>query len=306
MKFNPPSSVAEIAKFLGREYVGDGNQIVTGINEIHRVEPGDVVFVDNTKYFEKALNCPATIILINQKVDPPAGKALIISDQPFNDFNRITIKYRPFHPWDGDTKYSVGTNTAIHKSATIGENVTIGSNCIIHPGVVIGNECVIGNNVIIHANTVLGADAFYYKTTNGLHNKMHSCGNVVIEDDVEIGALCAIDRGVTSETRIGKGTKIDNSVQIGHDTVVGQGCRFAAHVAIAGCVTIGNNVTAWGQVGLISGITIGNNVEILGQSGVSKNVADNSTILGSPAIAAGEKWREMAAVRGLTQSKSGN
>lgn len=306
MKFKHALKVSDVASFLGCHFVGDGDQEVLGLNEIHRVEAGDLVFVDNEKYYDSALNSAATVILIDKEVTAPAGKALLVSGQPFLDFNKLCSAYGRRTEWDAGDQIDAGRNTQIHPSVVIGKNVTIGSDCIIYPGVVIGDNCSIGDRVIIHANCVLGADAFYYKTSDGKHEKMLSTGSVVLEDDVELGALCTVDRGVSNETRIGSGTKIDNHVQVGHDTVIGKNCRFAAHVAIAGCVTIGNNVTAWGQVGIVSGLTIGDNVQMLGQSGVSKNIPANMSVVGSPAVLTTEKWREMAAVRGLTRNKKSN
>ena len=128
---------------------------------------------------------------------------------------------------------------------------------------------------------------------------MHSCGQVIIEDDVEIGALTTIDKGVTHITKIGKGTKIDNQVHIGHDTVIGENCLFAANVGIAGCVTIKNNVTLWGQVGVVSDVTIGENATLLGKSGVQNDLEPNKTYFGSPAIEARKKWRELITIKQL-------
>jgi UDP-3-O-[3-hydroxymyristoyl] glucosamine N-acyltransferase len=167
------------------------------------------------------------------------------------------------------------------------------------PGVVVYDNCVIGDNVRIHANTVIGADAFYYKKRADYFDKMISCGRVVIHDDVEIGACCTIDKGVSADTIIGKGTKFDNHVHIGHDTVVGEMCLFAADVALAGVVTVGNRVTLWGRVAVISDIHIADNVVVLGGSGVSKDLEAGKTYFGAPAEEARNKWREYAAIRQL-------
>ena len=148
----------------------------------------------------------------------------------------------------------------IMPDAYIGNHVRIGKNCIIHPNVTILDHCIIGDNVIIQAGTVIGSDAFYYnkKTNRDVHyKKMISCGRVIIEDCVEIGAGCTIDRGVSDDTVIGAGTKMDNMVHIGHDTVIGKNCLFAAQVGIAGATTIEDNVILWGQVGVSKTLTIG-------------------------------------------------
>ena len=177
----------------------------------------------------------------------------------------------------------------------------IGTNCIIHSGVVIYDHSVIGDNVILHANTVIGADAFYFKRRPDFYEKMHSCGRVVIHDHVEIGACCTIDRGVSSDTIIGKGTKLDNHVHVGHDTVIGKNCLFAAHVGIAGCVNIEDEVIFWGQVGCQKDLTVGKGAVVYGQSGISKSLKGGLVYFGSPAKEAREKMKEMALVSRLPE-----
>ena len=162
MKFNQPQTLKSIAKLLNVSYVGNDDFMITGINEIHVVEKGDIVFVDHPKYYDKALNSAATIILINTKVDCPEGKALLISDDPFRDFNKITNHFNPFIASSVSISETatIGDNTTIQPNVFIGNNVKIGSNCVIHPNVTIYDNAIIGNNCTIHANTVLGADAF--------------------------------------------------------------------------------------------------------------------------------------------------
>jgi UDP-3-O-[3-hydroxymyristoyl] glucosamine N-acyltransferase len=265
------------------------------------VVPGDLVFVDHPKYYKKALESAATTILIDQDVECPEGKGLIISESPFDDFNRLTRHFSPFQSQSS----SLGKGSDVHASALIypnvfiGHDVKIGANAIIHAGVVLMDRTEIGENVIIGANTVIGHSAFYYKKKSDGYHRMHSCGGVVIERDVEIGALCTIDSGVTGITRIGEGTKIDNQVQVGHDTVIGKHCLMAANVGIAGCVRIQDRVILWGQVGCASGITIGEGATVLAQSGISKDLEGGKTYFGSPCAEVKEKFREMAALRQL-------
>jgi UDP-3-O-[3-hydroxymyristoyl] glucosamine N-acyltransferase len=161
------------------------------------------------------------------------------------------------------------------------------------------NNITIGDRTIIHANSVIGSDAFYYKTRPEGRDKMNSVGGVVIEHNVEIGAGCTIDRGVSASTHIGAHTKIDNHVHIGHDTIIGQHCLFAAQVGIAGCVTMGDHVVLWGQVGVTSGVHIGEKAVVLGQSGVTKDIEGGKTYFGTPAEEARGKYREMASLRKL-------
>jgi len=299
MKFKKTLSLKQIASLLEVEYVGNPNFEISGINEIHVVEKGDIVFVDHPKYYEKALNSAATTILINKKVECPIGKSLLISDDPFRDFNKLTLHFNPFIASKESISSSaiIGENTIIQPNVFIGNNVKIGKNCTIHPNVTIYDNSVIGNNVTIHANTVLGADAFYYKNRSEGFDKLISGGRVVLEDEVDLGASCTIDKGVTGDTKIGKGTKIDNQVHVGHDTVIGKKCLIASQTGIAGCVIIEDEVTIWGQVGTNSGITIGKGAIILGQTGVTKSVAGGKSYFGTPISESREKLKEMAEIK---------
>ncbi|CEN36515.1 UDP-3-O-(3-hydroxymyristoyl)glucosamine N-acyltransferase [Capnocytophaga cynodegmi] len=301
MKFPQPYTLKQIATIIKSSFVGDENFPVLGMNEIHVVEEGDIVFVDHPKYYDKALQSGATIILINKEVECPEGKALLISDDPFRDFNKLTDFFKPFQKSTALIAPSaqIGENTIIQHGAFIGNNVKIGKNCTIHSNVSIYDDCIIGDNVTIHAGSVLGADAFYYKKRPEGFDKLKSGGRVVIEDDVDLGALCTIDRGVTGDTTIKRGTKIDNQVHVGHDTIIGEKCLIASQTGIAGCVVIENEVTIWGQVGMTSGITIGAKAIILAQSGISKSLEGGQTYFGYPAEEARKKYKEMSALRRL-------
>ncbi|WP_314278724.1 UDP-3-O-(3-hydroxymyristoyl)glucosamine N-acyltransferase [Capnocytophaga sputigena] len=305
MRFPQPYTLEQIATIINAKYVGASDFPVLGMNEIHVVQAGDIVFVDHPKYYEKALHSKATIVLINKEVECPEGKALLISDDPFRDFNKLTDFFKPFQKATALIAPSarIGENTVVQPGTFVGNNVVIGNNCRIHSNVSIYDDCVIGDNVTIHAGTVLGADAFYYKKRPEGFDKLKSGGRVVIEDNVDLGALCTIDRGVTGDTTIKKGTKIDNQVHIGHDTVVGEKCLIASQTGIAGCVVIENEVTIWGQVGMTSGITIGEKAVILAQSGISKSLEGGQTYFGYPAGEAREKYKEMSALKQLINSK---
>lgn len=304
MKLSRNHTLQEIAAIIGARFTGQPEFVVSGINEIHMVEKGDLTFVDHPKYYDKALHSNATTILINKEVDCPPGKALIFSDDPFRDYNRLTTHFRPLQRSNQQIADSavIGKNTVLRPGVFVGEHVSIGDNCIIHPNVVIYDHTVIGNNVEIHANVVLGADAFYFKKYPAKgYTKMHSCGRVVIEDDVTIGAGCTIDKGVSGDTRIGKGTKLDNLIHIGHDTVVGKNCLFAAQVGVAGVVTIEDDVILWGQVGVQKDLTIGKGAIILGKSGVPKSIEGGKTYFGAPIQEAREKMKEIAALKYLPE-----
>jgi UDP-3-O-[3-hydroxymyristoyl] glucosamine N-acyltransferase len=299
MKFKTPQTLKKIASLLKVDFIGDENFEILGINEIHVVEKGDIVFVDHPKYYDKALNSLATTIIINKKVLCPEGKALLISEDPFRDFNTITKHFNPFIASKENIAITavIGENTIIQPNVFIGNHVFVGENCLIHPNVSIYDHTVIGNNVTIHANTVLGADAFYYKKRATGFDKLISGGRVVLEDNVDLGASCTIDRGVTGDTTIGEGTKIDNQVHVGHDTIIGKKCLIASQTGIAGCVIIEDEVTIWGQVGTNSGITIGKGAVILGQTGVTKSVVGGKSYFGTPVAESREKLKEMAEIK---------
>jgi UDP-3-O-[3-hydroxymyristoyl] glucosamine N-acyltransferase len=303
MKFPKTHTLKEIANIIDCEYVGDANFPVFGMNEIHVVESGDIVFVDHPKYYDKALNSAATIVLINKKVDCPEGKALLISDDPFRDFNTLTKFFKPFQLSYASiaTSAQIGEGTIIQPNVFIGNHVVIGKNCLIHPNVSLYDHTVIGDNVIIHAGSILGADAFYYKKRPEGYDQLLSGGRVVIKDNVGIGALCTIDKGVTGDTTIGEGTKIDNQVHVGHDTVIGKKCLIASQTGIAGCVIIEDEVTIWGQVGTTSGITIGAKAVILGQTGVTKSVEGGKTYFGTPIEESREKLKQLANIKKIPE-----
>lgn len=303
MKFPRKYFLKEIAELIDCKYVGDPEFPVQGMNEIHVVTPGDIVFVDHPKYYDKALASDATIVLINKEVECPEGKALLISDDPFRDFNKLTKHFNPFQRTDKSISDSaeIGEGTLIQPNAVLGNNVNIGKNCLIHANVSIGDNCIIGDNVIIHSGTVLGGDAFYYKKRPEGFDKLLSGGRVVVEDNVEIGSNCSIDRGVTGDTIIGEGSKLDNLIQIGHDTVIGKKCLIASQVGIAGCVVVENDVTIWGQVGIRSDITIATGTVLMAQCGVSKDTTPNTTYWGTPFGEVRTKLREYAAIKKLPE-----
>lgn len=279
MRFQTTQTLKNIADLIGAKYIGDADFPVLGSNEIHMVKPGEIVFVNHPKYYEKALNSPATIILIDKEVECPEGKALLISYDPFRDFNKINTHFTRIYNFTEELHdIEIGEGTKIHSSAVIGNNVKIGKNTLIFPNVVIGDRTIIGDNVIIQSGTVLGGDAFYYRKLNGNFDRLISVGNVIVENNVEIGNLCTIDRGVTDSTVIGEGSVLDNQIQIGHDTVIGKKCLIASHVGIAGCCVIGDEVTLWGQVGIASGNKIEKGSVLLGKTGVNRDLPTGTYI----------------------------
>jgi UDP-3-O-[3-hydroxymyristoyl] glucosamine N-acyltransferase len=306
MKFPAPVSIKWIAELIGAELQGNTAGMATGINEIHKVEEGDLVFVDHPKYYDKCINSAATFIIINKSTPFPEGKALLVVEQPFEAYQKIVKHFRPFVPATQMISNSavIGEGTWIAPNVFIGEEVNIGKNCRIHPNVTIAGHCIIGDNVVVQAGTVIGSDAFYYnskKNRDVWYQRMESCGRVIIESDVEIGAGCTIDRGVTHDTVIGRGTKMDNMIHIGHDTLIGKNCLIAAQVGIAGVVEIGNGVILWGQVGVSKTLSIGDNAIVYAQSGVPASLKEGKVYFGSPAEEAKEKMKELVWIKRIPE-----
>lgn len=272
-----------------------------GLNEIHKVKAGDISFVDTPKYYEKVLNSPASYIIVNAEMECPQGKCLLYSNNPFLVYNQIAKNYFPtLHSSDLiSPEAQIGENTIIYPNVSIGRNVQIGSDCIIYPNVTIYSNTTIGDNVIIQSNTAVGSEAFYYNKQQGAYIKMHTIGNTVIENDVEIGSNCSIDAGVSGTTRIGRGTKMDNQIHIAHGVEIGENCLLCAQVAIAGKTIIGNNVSIYGKVGISKGLTIGDNAIILASSNVDKNLEGHQRYFGTPAVEARQAMKYHAAARML-------
>jgi UDP-3-O-[3-hydroxymyristoyl] glucosamine N-acyltransferase len=306
MQFPSPVSIKWIAQLINANVIGDENLQATGINEIHKVEHGDLVFVDHPKYYDKCINSAASFIIINKSLEAPGGKALLVTDNPFDAYCRIVAHFRPFEKATQPISETsvIGKDTVIYPNVFIGHHVRIGNNCIIHPQVSILDHCIIGDNVIIQAGTVIGSNAFYYNTKKDRpvwYKKMPDCGRVLVKDYAEIGAGCTIDRGVSHDTIIGEGTKIDNMVHVGHDTVIGKNCLIAAQVGIAGATTLEDGVTLWGQVGVSKTLTIGANAVILAQSGVGGDLQGNKIYFGSPVQDARDKQKELVWVKRIPE-----
>jgi UDP-3-O-[3-hydroxymyristoyl] glucosamine N-acyltransferase len=307
MKLIAPVSIKWLSELIEAEILGNDQLEIIGVNEIHQVQNGDVVFVDHPKYYDTCLKSDASCIIINNKdVEIPAGKALLFCSDPFEAYLTIIKHFKPFHISSKSISDDiiVGEGTIIMPNVFIGNNVQIGKNCMLYPGVTILSDTIIGDEVIIQSNTVIGGDAFYYNTKKNRtdwYKKMLSCGRVILEDKVEIGCSCTIDRGVSGDTKIGRGTKIDNMVHIGHDTQTAENCLIAAQVGIAGGVKIEAGVTIWGQVGIGKTLTIGENAVILAQAGVPSSLAGNKTYMGFPAEEASIKRREYVWIKRIPE-----
>lgn len=303
MNFPQPIPVSTIAEMIGATLIGDKTLEAIGINEIHQVRPGDITFSDVQKYFTKALQSAATIVILNEVTECPPGKALLICKDPFTAYDGLIRQFRPFQPVTQNISATaqIDPSTIIEPGAVIGHHVSIGKNCYIQSNVVISEHTVIEDNVIIYAGSLIGSDAFYFKRTEGVYHRWRSGGRVILKMGVEIGAGCTINKGVSGDTIIGEGTKLDAQVHLGHDVVVGKNCLFAAQVGIGGNTVVGDNVVLYGQVGIAQNLKIGDNVVILAKSGVSKDLEAGKVYFGYPAGEARGIYRELAALRHLPE-----
>lgn len=307
MKLNNPIPVRQLADRFKMKLIGNPEQLIYSINEIHKVTSGDLTFVDVEKYYSKSINSAATIILINKETECPDGKTLLITHDPFEIYNQLVLEHRPFV----FQKQAIAETAYIHPTAiiesqvVIGHHVVIGAHSYIQSNAVLGEYTVIGNHVTIQSGALIGTDAFYFKKTAEGYRKWRSCGRVIIHDQVDIGAGCTINKGVSGDTIIGEGTKIDCQVHIGHGVVIGKQCLIAAQVGIAGKTKIGNQVTIYGQVGIAQNIEIGDKVVLLARSGVGKNLESGKTYFGTPCEEARTMMREIATVKKLVEEYQG-
>ncbi len=303
MDFPKPIPVTLIAEKIKAKIIGDATLEAIGLNEVHQVRPGDITFSDIDKYFNKALNSAATIIILNRKAKCPPGKAILLCEDPFVAFDQLVREQRPFIPLTQtiDPSAEIDPTAIIEPNAVIGPHVRIGKHTHIQANTVIAEHTIIGDRVVIQAGAIIGTEAFYFKKTEEGYLRWRSGGRVVIGDQVEIGAGCTINKGVSGDTIIGEGTKMDCLVQIGHDVVVGKRCLIAAQTGISGNTVIGNDVVLYGQVGITQNIRIGDRAVVLARAGVSKDLEGGKTYFGAPASEARTAFRELAALRHLPE-----
>jgi UDP-3-O-[3-hydroxymyristoyl] glucosamine N-acyltransferase len=267
----------ELATKINAELVGDGSIQISTVAPLDSAGAGQLGFVSNPKYAKQLLTTSASAVVVS-----PALKsdrmALLKAKNPYYAFREAVVVLYGFrkHPFTGvhpaahvDPSASIGPGCTIYPGVFIGPRVRIGRDCILYANVNIYDDCQLGDRVIVHAGATLGVDGFGFATEAGVHHKIPQIGNLIIEDDVEIGANCSIERGAISSTIIGRGTKIDNSVVVGHGTKVGEHCLFVAQVGIAGSATIGHHVVLGGQTGVAGHITIGDGAMVGAKSGVS-------------------------------------
>jgi UDP-3-O-[3-hydroxymyristoyl] glucosamine N-acyltransferase len=318
----------EIAGIVGGTLTGNPDAIVTGVAGIKEARPGDVTFVGSPKYLGALKTTRAAVILVAGDVAGAAGQTLIRVDNPGKSFEKLVAQIVPppalippgIHPSAVIAANArLGADVAIQPQVVIEDGVVVGDRCVVGAGSYLGPDCVLGNDcrlyprvtlrertvlgprVIIHSGVVIGADGFGFEFTGGQHKKIPQLGNVEIGEDVEIGANTTIDRARFGTTRIGKGTKIDNLVQIGHNCVIGEHCIICGLVGMAGSTIIGNYVTIAGQVGLAGHLTIGDKSIIMAQAGVTKDVPPGSFMLGAPAVPHTKFKRVNAAMQRLPE-----
>lgn len=320
-------TLREIARMIDGEVIGNGDAIITGISGIKEAEEGDLTFLANSKYLHLMDTTKAAAIITSRDIDR-APKPIIRTDNPSLAFAKMVSFLAPneqVHP-SGihqtavigknvklgrdvalqpyvvlDDNVEVGDRTVIYAGCYIGHHTRVGADCLIYPNVAIRERVEIGSRVIIHSGTVIGSDGFGFATVKGVHHKIPQIGTVVVEDDVEIGANVTIDRARFGKTSIGRGTKIDNLVQIAHNVIVGENSIIVAQAGISGSTTIGKGVTLAGQAGLVGHITIGDNAVIAAQAGVTKSVAPNTCVSGYPAKAHDKAKRINACVQRLPE-----
>ncbi len=322
-------TLGELAEYVGGRVCGDPKVIIKSASTLGRAEKGDISFLTNRKY-EKQLRTTKASAVIVGKETPAASVHLLIADDPYYAFMQIMVLLHGHrkHKKVGisprasiSDSAKIGVDCHIHDFVTIADDARIKDGCIIYPGayigqgVQIGNDsiiypnvaiydgCKIGNRVIINANSTIGEDGFSYATYKGVHHKIPQTGIVILEDDVEIGACCGVERGTLNDTVIGQGSKLGDMVTIGHGTRVGSHCLLVAQVGVAGSTNIGNYCTIGGQVGIVGHINIGNNVTIAAQAGVINNIPDNKVILGAPAVEANLGRRAYSMIQYLPEMR---
>jgi UDP-3-O-[3-hydroxymyristoyl] glucosamine N-acyltransferase len=303
MDFPKPLQVKEVAELIKAKVIGNTSYMAHGLNELHVVRPGDITFVDHPKYYTKVLESQASIVIINKETDVPEGKVLLYHEAPFDAFQKLILHFRPFVQSTQaiNPTAKIGVGTIIQPGVFVGANVSIGNNCLIHANVSIYDNSVIGNNVIIHSGSVIGSDGYYFQKRKEGYVKFNSGGRVILEDHVEIGACCTIDKGVTADTTIGWGTKTDNHCQIGHDTIIGKNCLIGAFAAIAGVTQIEDDVILWAKVAVNKDVVIGKGAVIMATSATERSLEGGKVYMGAPAMDVKRFWRISAALKELPE-----
>ena len=320
-------TLGELAEYVGGRICGDANVLIKSASTLGRAREGDISFLVNRKYEKQLRTTQASAVIVGREVTN-TSIPLLVADDPYYAFMQIMVL---LHGHRKHKKVGIGPRTSIsdsakigvdchiHDFATIADEAKIGDGCVVYPGVYIGegvqvgndsiiypnvtiyDGCKLGNRVIINANSTIGEDGFGYASYKGVHHKIPQIGGVVIEDDVEIGACCGVERGTLGDTIIGQGSKLGDLVTIGHGAKIGAHCLLVAQVGIAGSTTLGHHCVVGGQVGIVGHINIGNNVTIAAQAGVVNNIPDGQVVLGAPAIEANQGKRAYSMIQYLPE-----
>jgi len=318
-------TLSELADYVGGRVCGDQTIKIHSASTLGRAAEGQISFLANNRYEKQLHTTKASAVIIGKEI-ADSNVPLLIADDPYYAFMQIMVLLHGHrkHPKTGISPHAyiadtakIGADCDIHAFAAVENDAVIGDNCILYPGVYIGqgvqvgsdtiiysnvtiyDGCKIGSRVIINANSTLGEDGFSYASHNGTHHKIPQIGSLIIEDDVEIGTCCGIERGTLGATVIGQGSKLGDLVAIGHATKIGPHCLLVAQVGIAGSTTLGHHCIVGGQVGIVGHINIGNNVTIAAQAGVINNIPDGKVVIGAPAIEANKAKRAYSLIEYL-------
>lgn len=317
----------ELARLVGGRVTGDGRTLIRGVNGLREAGPGDITFLANARYAPLLATTRASAVILGDGVISPIPSLSVadpdyafgcVAEHLLGDSRRPAAGVHPTAVVAKSARLganvsigagtvveedaSIGDNSVIHPQVYIGRAAVIGPDALLYPQVVVREKCQLGARVILHSGTVIGSDGFGYATQKGVHRKIPQVGIVVLEDDVELGANVTVDRARFGRTVIGKGTKIDNLVQIGHNVVVGQGCLLVSQAGIAGSTRLGNHVVMAGQSGLIGHLEIGDGAIITAQSGLTKDVPPGGIMSGSPASERRTHLKELAALSKLPEA----
>ncbi len=322
-------TLAELAAFVGGELLGPGELPISGVGGLSDARPGQLSFYAHARYREAFASTAASAVLVGRDEPARPGRALVRVDQPHLAFARVSQLFHPprahaagvrpgafvhpeahvdplatvMHGAVVEAGASVGAGTVLYPGAYVGEGASVGAGCTLYPNVTVRERCAVGNRCILHSGCVVGSDGFGFALDLSVpeHVKIPQVGTVRIEDDVEVGACTTLDRATTGETVIGRGTKIDNLVQVAHNVRVGPLSLLCAQVGIAGSAELGTGVVLGGQVGVAGHLRVGDLVKVGGQSGIAQPVEDGAVVSGTPAVPHGEWLRGSVLLRQLPE-----
>jgi UDP-3-O-[3-hydroxymyristoyl] glucosamine N-acyltransferase len=303
-----PQRLEDLAKALAAELVGDGGHVVTGVRPLASAGAEHLSFLHNPKYLDEARSSAAGAVLVADATALP-GRNLLVCPEPYLALARALELFHPAEPPAPGVHPSavvaedaalepgvsvgpmavvgagvrIGERSVVGAGVILGREVSVGSDCVLHPRSVVLDRCRVGDRCILHSGVVIGSDGFGFATVEGVHHKVPQVGIVVVEDDVELGANVCVDRAALGETRIGRGTKVDNLVQIAHNVRIGEHCLLVAQVGISGSTSIGHHTVFAGQSGCSGHLTIGSGVVAAARAAVFKDVPDGATVAGAPA-----------------------